>query len=100
MENKGEIMFIFAYLLTWLSGIIVYVLYADKDKDLRFHSIQAILLGIVIFIIEGISFFIFFTARIIVNIVILLLWLYGLYVGYKAYEGVSIKMPVIGDMIK
>lgn len=103
-ENREDgVMFIFCYLLTWLSGIIVYVLYGSKNKDLRFHSIQAILLGVIISVIGIIPLILPFNSRIfswIVDLVVLILWLYGLYVGYKAYKGVDISMPVIGDLAK
>ncbi len=105
MSEKREdgIIFIFCYLLTWLSGIIVYVMYGSKNKDLKFHSIQAILLGVIIFVI-GIIPSIFplelYPISWIVNLVVIILWLSGIYVGYKAYNGVDIAMPVIGGLAK
>jgi len=100
ISNNNRIMYIFAYLLTWVSGIIVYILYADRDKNMKFHAVQAILLGLVITVISILSFFLFFPFSIIVNLFTFLLYIYGLYVGYKAYTGVNIMMPVIGDMAK
>ncbi|MFG1518992.1 MAG: hypothetical protein AAE977_00750 [Thermoplasmataceae archaeon] len=98
--NNNRIMYIFAYLLTWVSGIIVYILYADRDRNLKFHAVQAILLGLVITVISILSFFLFFPVSIIANLFTFLLYIYGLYVGYKAYTGVNVIMPVIGDIAK
>jgi uncharacterized membrane protein len=98
IDNK--IMYIFAYLLTWVSGIIVYILYADRDRNLKFHAVQSILLGVVITVIGILSVFLFFPVSIVANLFTILLYIYGLYVGYKAYTGVNIVMPVIGDMAK
>ena len=60
LSKDDKIMYIFSYLLTWLSGIIVYMLYSEKDKNLRFHAVQSILLGILITVIGIFSFFLFF----------------------------------------
>ncbi len=102
-SREDGIMFIFCYLLTWLSGIIVYVLYGSKNKDLRFHAIQAILLGVIISVIGIIPLILPFNSyffSLLIDLVILILWLYGIYVGYKASQGVDISMPVIGDLAK
>ncbi len=93
-QGRNLIMCIGTYFFTWLSGIIVYLFTNKKeDKYLKFHAMQAILLGIVITIIGllPIPF---------IGIISLILWVYGLYVGYKASEGMDIEMPVIGDFAK
>ncbi len=100
LSKDDKIMYIFSYLLTWLSGIIVYILYSEKDRNLRFHAVQSILLGIIITIIGIFSAFLFFPVSIFTDLFAFLLYLYGIYVGYKAYTGVNISIPVIGDMAK
>ncbi|MCL4328414.1 MAG: hypothetical protein M1151_06700 [Candidatus Thermoplasmatota archaeon] len=106
MDENDKILYIFAYLLTWLSGIIVYVLYGSKNENLRFHSIQAILLGIVItavWILGQIltfAFVYFYWIYWIFWLVQVLGWIYGLYVGFEAYNGRNIEMPVIGQFAK
>ena len=72
-KQDSNLLFIFAYLLTWLSGIILYITVGQKDKRVKFHSLQAIFLGIVIFILAYIP---------IISLVSILVWLYGLYIGY------------------
>ncbi|MEM0139670.1 MAG: hypothetical protein QXZ44_03560, partial [Ferroplasma sp.] len=48
-ENRenNKIMFIVAYLIPVVTGVIVYILYGEKDKKLKFQAVQSILLGIV-----------------------------------------------------
>ncbi|MHB1440990.1 MAG: hypothetical protein ACYCSO_09430 [Cuniculiplasma sp.] len=103
-ENRENgLIFIFCYLFTWFSGIIVYVIYGSKREDFRFHSVQAILLGVIILVITVISFVLGRDIRFISllgELVAIILWLYGMYVGYKAYKGVDISMPVIGNLAK
>lgn len=86
------ILFIFSYLLTWLSGIIVYITEGQKDKRQKFHALQAIMLGIILTILSFIPF--------IGWIILLFGWLYGLYVGWKAYNGTDLEMPLIGKYAK
>jgi uncharacterized membrane protein len=91
-QGNNAILYIFAYLLTWLSGILMYITVGQTDKRMKFHALQAILLGVVLFIIGWIP--------ILGWIIELLGWLYGLYIGYMAYTGTDIEMPVIGDFAK
>ena len=93
VKEKGDIMYIFTYLLSWLSGIIVFVTKGQSDKRMKFHSLQAIFLGIIAVVIDLILFFIPFLGPILA----FLIWLYGMYIAVKAYEGEDIKVPVIAD---
>ena len=97
-SNERRLLLVFAYLLTWLSGVIVFVINGDRDQNLRFHSLQAIFLGIFITIIWIGSFLLIPSVRIIDYLVVFLLYLYGLYVGIQAYSGRSISIPVIGKL--
>ena len=103
--SEDKIWYLLAYLVPVLTGIIAYALYAEKDKKLRFHAVQSIFYGIAIWIFYFILsifffvfFFLFFFLSWIPGVILLLLWLYGLYIGYQAYSGKEAKMPVIGDM--
>lgn len=96
-----KLLFIVSYLLLWVSGIVVYLLYGGRNKRLRFHAVQAVLYGIAVTILDivfGIAGALLFPLGFVLGIVILLLWLYGLYVGYRAMEGEDIRITTIGDM--
>ena len=89
-ESDDRVVYIFAYLLTWISGILVYITLGQKNKRMKFHALQAIMLGIAAFIIAWIPIPFFF-------LIGFLLWLYGMYVGVVAYNGRDISMPIIGE---
>ncbi len=114
MNNKdnNSIMYLIAYLVPVLTGAIVYVMYGENDKRLKFYSVQSILLGIVIIVLyiifsitsaliimpghySGIIVYLYISY--IFDIIITLLWLYGIYVGYKASLNVNIKIPYISN---
>ncbi|MCL5427927.1 MAG: hypothetical protein M1321_01975 [Candidatus Marsarchaeota archaeon] len=106
-KSEDKIMFIVAYLVPVLAGVVVYVLYADKDRELRFHAVQSILFGVAFWVlwwILGAIFFISFAGHFIwgevLDAVMALLWLYGLYVGYNAFMGRRILIPVAGNLAK
>lgn len=81
-EVKGNIMYLVCYLFTWLTGLIFYFTQAKDNPEMKFHSVQAILLGIGMFI----------------PLVNILVWLYSIYVGYQVYStGERIHVPVIGE---
>ncbi len=91
-QNTGKsdkrVFYLFAYVLAFLSGIAVYVTEGQRNSRAKFHALQAILLGIVIFILAYIPY---------INILALILWLYGLYIGLRAYEGTDVEIPGLGE---
>ena len=56
------------------------------------HRLQAIFLGIIIFVILYLPFF-----HALWILLGLLLWLYGMWIGIKAHQGEDIEIPLIGD---
>ncbi len=90
-DSSNGIVYIISYLFIWLSGIIVYVTEGQLDKRAKFHALQSIFLGIIIFILAFIP---------IVDIVAVALWVLGIIIGVIAYTGQDIVMPVIGPYAK
>ena len=79
--------YILIYFFTWLSGLIFYLI-EKEDKKIRFHAMQSILLGIVITVLS---------MTFILGILGFVLWLYGLYVGYKEYTGETVRIPYLAE---
>ncbi len=84
-----------AYLFSILGGIVFYLI--SKDKFVRFHALQSILLGvayaIVYFVIFAIPFFYFL--RWVLELVFVIITILMM---VKAYSGQKYKLPVIGDI--
>ena len=101
MTNKNDdirVLYILAYLLEWLSGIIIFFAFGKDNKKLRKHSLQAILLGIISIIAA--SFFSIIEIPLFGSTIVLLIWLYGMYVGFEAYMGREISIPLISEYVK
>lgn len=123
-SENNNIMYLFAYFLTFISGIIVFLI-SPTDKRLKLHAIQAIILGVVIVIIAIIGDIIvgviiasslasyggyypyayhpaaFGAAGLIGGVFSLIefvIWLYGMYVGFQAYNGKDMTIPMVTDM--
>lgn len=90
-SKSGDAVYILAYILSFISGIIVYAI-AQSDARKRFHGLQAIVLGVVGFILSFIPF--------VGGIIALLIWLYGLYIGIEGYNGNDVLVPALGDWAK
>ena len=119
--GNNNIMFLFAYFLTFLSGIIVFII-SSTDKRLKTHGMQALILGVVIVILAIISDVIvgltvaasaltpysynpaaFGIASIVggvFGLVEFLIWVYGMYVGYQAYNGKDMEIPVVSNLAR
>ena len=92
-EVKGNAMYIICYLFTWLSGLILYLTEGKTDKEMRFHSLQAIGIGLAMIVCWFFFWLLFIPVLIAIG-----LWIYGVYVGYVAYStGERMLIPVIGE---
>lgn len=90
-KKSGDgLIYVLIYFFTWLSGLIFYLIEKD-NKKVRFHAMQAILLGIVMVVCS----FLFFL--ILPPLLAILLWFYGLYVGYKESQGETIRIPYLAE---
>lgn len=94
-EIDPKLASLLCYLISIVGGIIFYMI--SKDKFVRFHAMQSILLGaafiVLSIVVTFIPFLWFFS------------WLVWLaYVGLtivmmiKAYQGDKYKLPIIGDI--
>ncbi len=91
-EKDNKLLYLLAYVFTWLGGLIVYLVAGKEDPEAKFHGLQAIFLGIAISVLAML---------IITSPIALLLWIYGVYVGYVAYsKGERMMIPVIGEFAK
>ena len=90
-KQENDFTYIAIYFLTFITGIIFYLI-SKGDKRKRQHSIQAIVLGAIMVIIGLIPF--------VGGIINILIWLYGLYIGYKASVNEDVAIPYITDFAK
>ncbi len=95
LQNEN-IWCLLAYVFTIVSGAIIYVFLAKNNKRLLLHSEQAIIIGIISLVLYA---FLFLVPS-IATIIALLVWLYGIYIGFEAYSGKDVSIPYITDMIK
>lgn len=90
MKEENRAIYILVYFFEFISGIIGYF-FAGENERLRFHSKQAMILGVISFIISFIP---------IVSVLTVFIWLYGLYLGIKAYKGKDVGLPIITSKIE
>ncbi len=95
-----KLLYIISYLIPLITGILVYLIYGTKSKRLRFHAVQAVLYSIALIIIDIVLGIVSIVLPIglLVGLLMLVLWLYGLYVGYRAMEGEDIKITTVGEL--
>ena len=110
--DNDKVMYLLAYLIPIVSALAVYFLNANKNKDLRFHSLQALIYWVAAAVVLSVVFnlvlgnLLFYSLSLwlllawLVPLLWLLAWLYALYIGFKAMKGESISIPFIGDIAK
>jgi uncharacterized membrane protein len=85
-----------AYVLGFISGIIVFVL-EKENRYVRFHSMQSMILSVAIFVLNIVVGFIPIVGPLLAMIVCIIgivCWLIAL---IKAAQGQFYKLPVIGE---
>lgn len=96
-ELDENIAGLLCYVLGWISGI-VFVILEPKNKFVRFHAIQSIIVfgaaTIVGAILRWIPF-IGFALGWIISVIAIILWIVLM---VKAYQGTKYKLPVSGDL--
>lgn len=100
-----------AYILTWLTGLIIYLVADDDDAYARWHAIQAIGLGIVAVVVGWILGIVggilalgagrmgsplgFLGMGVLLVAWWLLLLVLIVVLAYKAYQGDKLRLPII-----
>ncbi len=118
--GNNNILYLVAYVLSLLGGILVYIM-AGTDQRLKKHAVQAICFGVIwvlVYIINIIVVTIIVGSALssayaygysynlgaieaassigwIFTLIYAVVWLVGLYVGWQAYNGVDVNIPVI-----
>ena len=114
-ESRGEHMgdtrwdLFAAYLFAPLGSLVLWLM--NKEDRAVFHCKQSAVLWLVSFVLLFVAVFvlyvsIFLNVLWLVSFVLLfvliglLVWLYTLYVGFKAAQGDDVNVPMITDMLK
>ena len=82
------------YLLIWISGLFFYFV-EEKNKYIRFHAMQSILLFLPLMIFAWIFWFVFAILGWLIWGIVFVLWLVLM---VKAYQMVKFKLPIVGDL--
>ena len=96
VTSDDKLWALLAYILTPIVPIILLLMEDKKNRPfLKYHSIQALVWGVILYVVSIVLSFI---------IVGLCLWVIGgiitIYWGIKAYQGEWVKIPVITDFVK
>ena len=110
VSKDDNLMAALAYLLTIITGLVVYLMYREKDnRFVKFHALQAIMFGgfIMLWLVGGVIIGIFIgfipVVGALINLLGLLVWLCVLFFGTLAlmalaYSGRMFKLPLIGRL--
>ena len=89
-----------AYVLTWLTGLIIFFVAKKEDKYARWHAVQAIGLGIAltaVYVLLAILMLMVPAFGVVTWIVWLLALVLIIILAVKAYQGQKVRLPVIAD---
>ncbi len=96
ITSDDKLWALLSYILTPLVPIIVLLLEEKKNRPfIKFHAMQALVLGIVLLVVNIIlSFVIIGLCTSVLTLVLLI------YYGIKAYQGEYIEIPVVTNFVK
>ena len=94
---KENVAGLLCYILGWVTGI-VFLIIEPKNKFVRFHAFQSIVVFGAYFIVIMIFTWIPFIGWIIAILLWILWFIFWILLMYKAYQGEKYKIPIAGDM--
>ncbi len=96
ITSDDKLWALLAYVLSPLVPIIIILLEDKKNRPfIKAHNIQALVLGIVNVILGIVVGW-----TVVLSCVPLLVWIYMVFLGIKAYQGEYVTIPVITDFVK
>lgn len=86
-------------MLSYLSITGLIFMFVEKDSQyIRFHSFQAVFLGLALIILNTILGFVPILGWMISLLLSPLTIILTIFMMYKTYQGQTIKLPIIGDL--
>ena len=86
-----------SYIFGFITGLIFYLI-EKKNKFVRFHAMQSIVLSGALFIIQIVLAFVPVIGWAIGSLVSLAAFVVWIILMIKAYQGEYFKLPIIGDI--
>lgn len=85
------------YVLGWVSGII-FLLLEEKNKFVRFHSMQSIIVFGAYTVVTGVLGWIPVIGVFFISVLSVIAFILWVVLMIKAYQGVRYKLPRVGDI--
>ncbi len=88
VTSDDKLWALLAYILSPLVPIIIMVMEDKKNRPfLKAHNAQALILGLITVVTSGFC-------------VGILVWFYAIYLGFQAYQGKMVEVPLITKFVK
>lgn len=88
VTSDDKLWALLAYIFSPLVPIILMLMEDKKNRPfIKAHNAQALILGIITVLTSGFC-------------IGLLVWVYQLYLGFQAYQGKTVEVPVITNFVK
>jgi uncharacterized membrane protein len=88
VTSDDKLWALLAYIFSPLVPIILMLMEDKKNRPfIKAHNAQALILGIITVITSGFC-------------IGILVWFYAIYLGFQAYQGKTVEVPVITNFVK
>lgn len=96
ITSDDKLWALLAYVFSPLVPVIILLMEDKKNRPfLKVHTMQALVLGVINLVLAVVLGWLIFTVCINVG-----LWVYSIYLGYSAYQGQEVSIPVVTDLVK
>jgi uncharacterized membrane protein len=94
VTDDDKLWALLAYVFTPLVPVIILLLEDKKNRPfIRSHNVQALIWGILSWVIGSVTSFLFCIPG-------LILWALALYWGWQAYQGKQVEIPFISNFVR
>ncbi len=93
ITSDDKLWALLSYIFAPLVGLIMLLIEDKKNRPfIKHHAVVSLVLGVI-----AVIFYVVLGWIIVGLCVGGIVWAYGLYVGIKAYQGETVKVPVVSD---
>ncbi|MCP4537974.1 MAG: hypothetical protein GY832_12590 [Chloroflexi bacterium] len=88
VTSDDKLWALLSYIFCPLIGVVVLLIEDKKDRPfLKYNAVVSIILGVLVALLSAAC-------------IGVLIWFYSIYLGFKAYQGEWVEVPVISDFVR
>ena len=88
VTSDDKLWALLSYIFCPLIGIVILLMEDKKNRPfLKYNAVVSLIMGVLVFVLSWAC-------------IGVLVWFYALYLGFQAYQGEWVEVPIISDLVR